>query len=62
MLSVKQRGIKYLFLSLWYDSSWDWTLVSRAMGEYFNGWAYENIFLNQFYSQILHHDLEGEKI
>ena len=25
MLSVKQRGIKNHFLSLWYDSSWDWT-------------------------------------
>ena len=26
MLSVKQGGIKYHFLSLWYDSTWDWTL------------------------------------
>ena len=24
MLSVKQGGIKYHFLSLWYDSTWDW--------------------------------------
>ena len=23
MLSVKQGGIKYYFLSLWYDSTWD---------------------------------------
>ncbi len=23
MLSVKQVGIKYYFLSLWYDSTWD---------------------------------------
>ena len=23
MLSVMQRGIKYDFLSLWYDSTWD---------------------------------------
>ena len=23
MLSVKQGGIKYHFLSLWYDSAWD---------------------------------------
>ena len=30
MLSVKQGGIKYHFLSLWYDSTWDWTPVSRA--------------------------------
>ena len=36
MLSVKQRGIKYHFLSLWYDSTWDWTQVSRAIGEHSN--------------------------
>ena len=24
MLSAKQGGIKYHFLSLWYDSTWDW--------------------------------------
>ena len=28
MPSIKQGGIKYHFLSLWYDSTWDWTLVS----------------------------------
>ena len=33
MLSVKQGGIKYHFLSLWYDSTWDWTPASRAIGE-----------------------------
>ena len=32
MLSVKQGGIKYHFLSLWYDSTWDWTQVSRPIG------------------------------
>ena len=31
MLSAKQGGIKYHFLSLWYDSTWDWTQVSRAI-------------------------------
>ena len=36
MLSVKQAGIKYYFLSLWYDSTWDWTQVSRAIGEHSN--------------------------
>ena len=36
MLSVKQGSIKYHFLSLWYDSTWDWTLVSRAIGELSN--------------------------
>ena len=36
MLSVKQGGIKYHFLSLWYDLTWDWTQVSRAIGEHSN--------------------------
>ena len=34
MLSVKQGGIKYHFSSLWYDSTWDWTQISRAIGEF----------------------------
>ena len=29
LLSVKQEGIKYHFLSLWYDATWDWTQVFR---------------------------------
>ena len=33
MLSVKQGGIKYHFLSLWYDLTWDWTPVSQTIGE-----------------------------
>ena len=31
MLSVKQGGIKYHFLSLWYDSTWDWTQSPRPL-------------------------------
>ena len=34
MLSVKQGGIKYHFLSLWYDLTWDWTPVSKTIGEH----------------------------
>ena len=34
MLSVNQGGIKYHFLSLWYDSTWDWTQVSRSIWYY----------------------------
>ena len=34
LLSTKQGGIKYHFFSLWYDSIWDWTLVSRTIGEH----------------------------
>ena len=36
MLSAKQGSIKYDFLSLWYDSTWDWTQVSQAIGEHSN--------------------------
>ena len=32
-LSVKQGGIKCHFLSLWYDTTWDWTQVSQVNGE-----------------------------
>ena len=35
ILSVKKRLIKYHFWSLWYDSTWDWTPVSRILGEHF---------------------------
>ena len=34
MLSVKQGGIKYYFLSPWYDSTEDWTPVSWTIGEH----------------------------
>ena len=27
-------GINYYLLSLWYDSTWDWTPVSRTIGEH----------------------------
>ena len=32
ILSVKSGGIKYHFFSLWYDSTWDWTPISRTIG------------------------------
>ena len=31
MLSVKQGCIKYLFLSLWFDSTSDWTPISEPL-------------------------------
>ena len=34
MLSVKQGGIKHHFLSLWYDSTWDWTPIFQLIGEH----------------------------
>ena len=35
MLSVKQSGIKYYFLNLLYDSTLEWTPVSRVTGEHY---------------------------
>ena len=34
MLSVKKDVIKYHFLSLWYESTLDWTSVSQTIGEH----------------------------
>ena len=39
MLSVKQGGIKYHFLSLWHDSAWDWISVSWAIDEHSTRYA-----------------------
>ena len=39
MLSVKQGHIKHHFLSLWYDSMWDWILVSWTIGKHSNHFA-----------------------
>ena len=36
MLSIKQGGIKYHFLSFWYDSTWDWTPIYQTIGEHCN--------------------------
>ena len=48
MLNVKQGGIKYHFLSLWYDVNWDWTTVSRAIGEHSTNYtnAPEDIYIS----------------
>ena len=34
MLSDKQAGTKYHFLSLWYDPTWEGTPVYRKIGEH----------------------------
>ena len=53
MLSVKQGGIKYHFLSLWYDSTWDWTQVSRAIGVLSETWfRLKYLSTNTFYCII----------
>ena len=41
MLSVKQEGIKYHLFNLWYDLTWDWTLVSQAIGKHSNYYSNE---------------------
>ena len=53
MLSVKQGGIKYHFLSLWYDSTWDWTLVSRAIGKHSTTILTKNVFFSWPYHTVL---------
>ena len=45
MLNVKQGGIKNHFLIFWYDSAWDWTPVSRTIGEDSTHEAYNYVFL-----------------
>ena len=49
MLSVKQGNIKYHFLSLWYDMTGDWTMVSCAIGEHSNHFTY---ILMNYYSYL----------
>ena len=39
MLGDKQGRIKYKFLSLWYDATWDRASVLLAIGEYDNHYA-----------------------
>ena len=34
ILNIKQGGIKYHFLSFWYGSNQDWTLVSQAIDKH----------------------------
>ena len=38
MMSVKQ-GVKYHFLSLWYDLNWDWIPVAWTIGKHANHYA-----------------------
>ena len=45
MLSV-QEASSTIFLSLWYDSTWDWAPISRTIGEHFNHHA-NGQFLNE---------------
>ena len=47
VLSAKQGDINYHFLSLWYDSIWDRSPVSRAIGEHYSFGQYlENTYFD----------------
>ena len=48
MLRVKQGGIKYHFLSLWYDSTWDWTPVFRTNSKHSNDYAKGLVFYSLY--------------
>ena len=52
MLSVKQGGIKYHFLSLWYDLTWDWISVSWATGKCSNHYTKGPVTLKYIHTQI----------
>ena len=53
MLSVKQDGIKYHFLSFWYDSTRNWTPVSRTIGEASYLYIYIYIYIYIYYILLL---------
>ena len=46
---LSKAGIKYHFLSLWYDSIWDWTLVFQTIGEHSTHQANGLVVINYFY-------------
>ena len=52
MLSVKQGDIEYHFLSLWYNSTWEWTLVSQTIGEHTT--TYTNLYKIHIYINLKH--------
>ena len=53
-LSVKQGSIKYHFLSLWYDSTWDWRPVFRVIGEHSDHYIYIYIYIYMYLPIHLH--------
>ena len=68
VLSVKQRGIKYHFLSLWYDLTWDWTTISRTIDKhtnYYGNWSRGNasrvrVKVNSWIEVGKQDEIEGE--
>ena len=60
MQSIKQGGIKYHSLSLWYDSTWDWTQISRAIGEHSNHHANVRFQIYIYILREIDWEREGE--
>ena len=42
------EAIQHHFLSLWYDFNWNWTLVSRAIGEHSTKLTNEPVYLYKY--------------
>ena len=55
MLSVKQGGIKYHFLNIWYNSTWDWTPVSRTISEDSTNKATGSVDILIFFFYVSYH-------
>ena len=58
MLSVKQVVIKYHFLRLWYDSTWDWTPLSRTIGEHSTHKANESVTYTYICGNICNNNIQ----
>ena len=55
MLGVKQGGIKYHFKSLWHNSTRDWILFSRAIGEHSTNKEYIYIYIYIYIHIYIYH-------
>ena len=51
MLGFKQGGMKYHLLCFWYNSTWDWNLVSQVTGEHSTPW--QEPISNDFFEKCL---------
>ena len=62
MLSVKLGDIKDHFLSLWYNSTWDWTLISRTINEHFTHYKLKKILKRIRYSFVKNICPDSQKV
>ena len=61
LLSVKPGVMKYHFLGLWYDATWDWTQISRTIGKHsthkpimINKYLWQNFYTIYIYIYIFY--------